>query len=226
MLQTQMGYTAMQSGMALSPGGLVVAVLMPFVGYMVTRVDPRWMILLGVFVISASLFQMASFSLDVDFRTVVLARMLQGFGLAFIFVPINTIAYARVPASERNAASSLMSIARNIGGSIGIGYTSTMIARFTQTHLAVLNEHASPFDPHYVGAAGALRDQLIPQIGDPGQAQLLAHALLRHAAERQASLLAYVEQFHFLAIAFLILVPVVLAMRRQKKPSHVELVAE
>lgn len=226
MLQTQMGYTAMQSGMALSPGGLVVAVLMPFVGYMVTRIDPRWMILLGVGVISASLFQMAAFSLEVDFRTVVLARMLQGFGLAFIFVPINTIAYARVPASERNAASSLMSIARNIGGSVGIGYTSTMIARGSQTHLAVLNEHASLFDPHYVAAAGALREQLIPQIGDPAQAQLLAHALLRHGAERQASLLAYVEQFRFLAIAFLILVPVVLAMRRQKKPSHVELVAE
>ncbi len=226
MLQTQFGYTAMQSGMALSPGGIVVALLMPFVGFAVTRVDPRWMVLFGVVVISASLVLMGSFSPDVDFRTVVTARMVQGLGLAFIFVPINTIAYARVAAHQRNAASSLMSIARNIGGSVGIGYTSAMIARSTQTHLATLSEHASPFEPAYTMATEAMRARLLPTVGDPVQAEQLAHLLLRHQTERQASLIAYVEQFRFLAVAFLILVPVVLAMRRQKKPTHVELAAE
>lgn len=226
MAQTQLGYTAMQSGMALSPGGIVVAVLMPFVGFMVTRMDPRWMILLGVGVISASLFDMATFSLQVDFQTLVLARMLQGFGLAFIFVPINTIAYARVTAGERNAASSLMSIARNIGGSIGIGYTSTMVARGTQTHRALLTEHASLYDPSYTGAVATLQQKLLPVLGDPVHTERVAVAMLDQQLEHQASMLAYVEQFRFLAVAFLILVPVVLLMRRQKTPRHVELVVE
>lgn len=226
MLQTQLGYTAMQSGMALSPGGVVVAVLMPLVGFLVTRVDPRWMVLTGIAVISASLLDMASFSPQVDFKTVVLARMLQGFGLAFIFVPINTIAYARVHASERNAASSLMSIARNIGGSIGIGYTSTMVARSTQTHRAVMTEHASIYEPQYRHAAEALQQRLLPAVGDPLRAERMSQALLSQQIEHQASLLAYVEQFRFLALAFLILIPVVLYMRRHKPEPHVEVLVE
>lgn len=226
MAQTQLGYTAMQSGMALSPGGMVVAVLMPFVGYMVSRTDPRWMILLGVTVISASLLQMASFSLQVDFRHLVLARSLQGFGLAFIFVPINTIAYARVQAHDRNAASSLMSIARNIGGSVGIGYTSTMVARATQTHRATLAEHASLYDPNYVAAQHELQQRLLPTFGDPAHAERVAHAVLEQQLDHQSSMLAYVDQFRFLAIAFLILVPVVLMMRRQQPGHHVELAVE
>jgi DHA2 family multidrug resistance protein len=225
LLQTQFDYTAMQSGMALSPGGIVVAVLMPLVGFMVTRVDPRWMIVLGVVVISASLLQMAGFSPQVDFRTVVLARMLQGFGLAFIFVPINTIAYANVAAIERNAASSLVNIARNIGGSIGIGLISTFVARGSQHHRAVMVEHASPYTPGYDLAAAALQRQLLPQVGDPERARLLAHRLLEAQIDHQAGILAYVDQFRFLAIAFLVLVPIVLAMRSPRS-RHVELAVE
>jgi MFS transporter, DHA2 family, multidrug resistance protein len=226
MLQTQFGYTAMQSGMALSPGGVVVAILMPLVGFMVTRVDARWMVITGIVVISISLLQMAAFSLGVDFPSVVFARMVQGFGLAFIFVPINTIAYARVPANDRNAASSLMSIARNIGGSVGIGYTTAMIARSTQTHRAALGEHISAFDPNTTAARETLQGLLMPAVGDAQHADQLSLAMLQHQLDSQSSVLAYVEQFHFLAIAFLILIPVVLLMRRQKTDSHVELVVE
>ncbi|MEZ5964044.1 MAG: DHA2 family efflux MFS transporter permease subunit [Planctomycetota bacterium] len=225
MLQTQFGYTAMQSGMALSPGGLVVAALMPFVGFMVTRVDARWMVLFGVCVISSSLLLMAGFSPGVDFRTVVTARMLQGFGLAFIFVPINTIAYAHVGAAERNAASSLVNIARNIGGSVGIGYTSTMVARGLQAHRAHLAEHVSLFDPNYGHAAAALQPRLLHQVGDAVHTDLLLHRLLEARVQHQAGVLAYLDEFRFLAVAFLVLVPIVLVMRRHKA-AHAEPVAE
>jgi len=225
MLQTQFGYTAMQSGMALSPGGLVVAVLMPLVGFLVTRVDPRWMILFGIAVISASLLQMASFSPQVDFRTVVLARMLQGFGLAFIFVPINTIAYANVAAIERNAASSLVNIARNIGGSIGIGLISAFVSRATQSHRTAMVAHTTPYDRGYDLEAAALQARLLPQVGDPERTRLLAHRLLDAQVDHQAGILAYLDQFRFLAIAFLVLVPIVIAMR-SRRAQHVELAAE
>ncbi|MCA8953178.1 MAG: multidrug efflux MFS transporter [Planctomycetes bacterium] len=225
MLQTEFGYTAMQSGMALSPGGLVVAVLMPFVGFLVTRVDPRWMILFGVATISGSLLQMGSFSPDVDFHTVVLARMLQGLGLAFIFVPINTIAYGTVAAADRNAASSVVNIARNMGGSIGIGLISTFIARGTQTHRAMLSTHIDPFDPATRHAATAIRNGLLPQVGDPQQAALMAHAVLDKQLQHQAGLLAYLDQFKLLAVAFLVLIPIVLLMR-SRRAGHVELTVE
>jgi DHA2 family multidrug resistance protein len=225
MLQTQFGYTAMQSGMALSPGGIVVAILMPLVGVMVTRVDPRYMVLGGVLVICASLLQMGSFSPAVDFRTIVLARMLQGFGLAFIFVPINTIAYANVAAIERNQASSMVNIARNIGGSIGIGLISTLVARSTQVHRAMMVEHASPYEPGYVLAHGALQARLQQQLGDPEQSRLLAHRLLSDQLDHQAAITAYLDQFRWLAVAFLTLVPIVLLMRSHR-PAHAELAVE
>jgi DHA2 family multidrug resistance protein len=225
MLQTQFGYTAMQSGMALSPGGIVVAVLMPLVGVMVTRVDPRFMVLGGVLVISASLLQMGAFSPTVDFHTIVLARMLQGLGLAFIFVPINTIAYANVPAVERNHASSLVNIARNIGGSVGIGLISTWIAGGTQRHRAYLVEHASTYSEGYRLAHGALQGQLQAQVGDPERARLMAHQLLDQQIDHQAAITTYLGQFRLLAVAFLVLIPIVLMMRSHRT-EHVELAVE
>ncbi len=226
MMQTLLGYTAELSGLVLSPGGLVIAVLMPFIGWSVGKIDARWMILFGILMVSWSLEWMADFSLDVDFATLVYARMLQGFGLAFIFVPINTIAYATVEADTRNAASSLMSIARNIGGSVGIGYTSTMVARMSQTHRTYLGSHITATDPQYFDAFGALKQRFLTVDADPVHAEQLAHAVLGESVERQATMLAYLDQFKFLAIAFLVLVPIVLLMRRARPSSSVELAVE
>jgi DHA2 family multidrug resistance protein len=225
LMQTLLGYTAMQSGMALSPGGMVIAVLMPIVGWMVTRVDARWMIIAGIVVVAWSLHQMAGFSLDIDFRTIVVARMVQGFGLAFIFVPINTIAYANVAAGARNNASSLMSIARNIGGSVGIAYTSAMVSRTAQANQSLLVGHLTPYDPQYAAAIAALQRHFTEVMGDPSRAKTMAAAALAAAVNAQAHVLAYLNQFAWLAVAFLALVPVVLLMKR-RKAGHVELAIE
>ncbi|HLQ39218.1 MAG TPA: DHA2 family efflux MFS transporter permease subunit [Planctomycetota bacterium] len=226
MMQTLLGYTAQLSGMALSPGGMVIAVMMPLVGWLVTRVDARWMVLTGIVIIAVALLQFAALSLTVDLRTLVLVRMLQGLGLAFVFVPINTIAYASISPAARNDASSLMSIARNIGGSIGIAYAGTMVARGGQTHRAQLVEHCSIYDPHYQAAAAAVRDRLLAGGADPAPAELVSHAVLDQLVNRQASMLSYLDQFRFQALAFLVLVPIVLLMRRRTAPTHVELVGE
>ncbi len=227
LMQTLLGYSAQQSGMALSPGGMVIAVLMPLVGWMVTRVDARGMILFGVVVITYSLWRMSQFSLDVDFRTIVAARIIQGFGLAFVFVPINTIAYANVPGQDRNAASSLMSIARNIGGSIGIGYTSTMLARGAQVHQELLSRNLTATNPAFQSTYRAIESGLASKLGDPERARLVADAVVARAVDAQSHMLAYVDQFGFLALAFLSILPVVLLMqRRRTNPQHVELVTE
>ncbi|MCB9887717.1 MAG: DHA2 family efflux MFS transporter permease subunit [Planctomycetes bacterium] len=226
MMQQLLGYTAQLSGLVLSPGGMVIAVLMPLVGWSVGKIDARWMILFGIVMVALSLEWMAGFSLDVDFATLVYARMLQGFGLAFIFVPINTIAYATVDADSRNAASSLISIARNIGGSIGIGYTSTMVARLAQTFRTHLTEHVGDTEPAARAALAAIEQQLRTVDADPVRNELLARAMLSDSVDRQATMLAYLDQFAFLGAAFLILVPVVLLMRRARTDHPAELAIE
>ena len=146
-MQTLLGYTAEQSGLALLPGGFSLMLLMPLVGFMLSRFDPRKMMTFGLVVLSFSLFHMTNFNLGVDFRTVVYARMIQTMGLAFLFVPINTAAYAFLPKEKNNAASGLMNLARNIGGSVGISIVTTMLDRRQQYHLNRMSSHLSPANP-------------------------------------------------------------------------------
>jgi MFS transporter, DHA2 family, multidrug resistance protein len=102
------------------------------------RVQARYMIVFGLLVGAVGLWMMTGYSLDLDFRTAVIARVVTCIGLAFLFAPINTAAYAFLPPGKNNAASGLMNLARNIGGSVGIAFSMTMLARRQQLHQSVL----------------------------------------------------------------------------------------
>lgn len=146
-MQTMLGYTAQQAGLALMPGGFVIMALLPLVGFLLSRYSPRWLLVFGLAVLSASLFHMTTFNLQIDFRTTAIARLLQAVGMAFLFVPINTAAYAFLPRDKNNAASGLMNLARNIGGSVGISVATTMLDRRTQVHLTDLARNLSAGNP-------------------------------------------------------------------------------
>ena len=214
--QTLLGYSAEQAGLALMPGGFTIIILLPLVGFLLSRYSPRWLLLFGLMVLSASLFHMTGFDLDVDFRTVAVARMLQAVGMAFLFVPINTAAYAFLPREKNNAASGLMNLARNIGGSVGISLVTTMLDRRTQLHLTNLASNLSPTNPALQnmlrGATAALRARGGSEAGATQQ----AYALVQATIGRQATMLAYVDCFWFLGVAILIMVPMVFLMKKSK----------
>src|ERR1700735_222663 len=146
-MQTIMGYTAEQAGLALMPGGFAILVAMPLVGFLLGRYDARRLLLFGMVTLSFALFHMTRFDTAVDFRTLATARIFQAIGLAFLFVPINTAAYAFIPKNKSNAASGLINLSRNIGGSIGISLVTTMLARRTQFHQANLNNDIHAGNP-------------------------------------------------------------------------------
>src|SRR5712692_4958992 len=214
-MQTLLGYTAEQSGLALLPGGFSLMLLMPLVGFMLSRYDPRKMMTFGLLALSFSLFHMTNFTLGVDFRTVVFARMIQTMGLAFLFVPINTAAYAFLPKEKNNAASGLMNLARNIGGSVGISIVTTMLDRRQQFHLNRMSSHLSAANPNFrkalAGAAAAVGGG--SGTGSP-DALHRAYALLQASVLRQASMLAYIDNFWLLGVAILVMVPLVFLMKR------------
>ena len=145
MLQELLGYTAQLSGMALSPGGAVIMCMMPVVGLLVSRVDTRILVTFGCLVSSTALFVMAGWDLQLDYRHAVTARMLQSFGLAFLFIPINVAAFAYVPREKMNMGTGIINLARNIGASVGIATVTTMLQRRTQVHQAQLMEHVNGF---------------------------------------------------------------------------------
>jgi DHA2 family multidrug resistance protein len=215
-MQTLLGYTAEQAGLALMPGGFTIIILLPLVGFLLSRYTPRWLLLFGLVVLSGSLFHMTSFDLQIDFRTAATARVFQAVGMAFLFVPINTAAYAFLPRDKNNAASGLMNLARNIGGSVGISLVTTMLDRRTQLHLTNLASHLSLANPALQamirGASGAMRAHGASAAGATQQ----AYALVQGTVQRQATMLAYIDCFWFLGVAILLMVPTVFLMKKPK----------
>src|SRR5260370_20933692 len=114
--QTLLGYTAEKAGLALMPGGFTIIVLLPLVGFLLSRYSPRWLLFFGLVVLSPSLFHMTGFDLDMDSKTVAIARMLQAAAMAFLFVTINTAIYAFLPHEKNNTAPGLMHLARPFDG--------------------------------------------------------------------------------------------------------------
>jgi DHA2 family multidrug resistance protein len=214
--QTLLGYTAQQAGLALMPGGFAIIILLPLVGFLLSRYSPRWLLLFGLVVLSFSLFHMTNFDLDIDFRTVATARMIQAVGMAFLFVPINTAAYAFLPRDKNNAASGLMNLARNIGGSVGISVVTTMLDRRTQIHLTNLSSHLSATNPALQARIKALGAMVQSHGGGPPGSSSLPYAIIQGAVARQATMLSYMDCFYFLGFAILAMVPMVFLMKKSK----------
>ncbi len=218
-MQTLLGYTAQQAGMGLSPGGFAIMVLMPVVGFLLSRVDPRKLMVFGLLVLSFSLFNMTRFTLGVDFRTIVIARTIQAVGMAFLFVPINTAAYAYLPREKNNAASGLMNLARNIGGSVGISVVTTMLDRRAQFHQTHLSSRLSASNPNMRNALLGTASRLGG--GNTAAGMHKAYATIEGMVFRQAGMLAYIDCFWLLAIAILAMVPVVFLMRKPRRGTEV-----
>lgn len=213
-MQTLLGYDATTAGLAISPGGIVVMVMLPFIGMMATHLDPRKMIAFGMTVIGISLFLMGYFSPAIDFRTVMWSRVLQSFGLAFVFVPVNTLAYAYIDRRHRNAAAGIINLARNSGASLGIALASSMVTRQSQVHQATLTNHISATDPETVGTIAALTERFAASFGDPVRASLAAHEVVYEMVQQQARALAFVDIFRWAGPLMLIVVPFVMLMHR------------
>jgi MFS transporter, DHA2 family, multidrug resistance protein len=216
-LQVQLGYPAVVAGEALAGGGFIMIMVLPFVGTMVSHMDPRKMMAFGFISISAAMYYMSSlFSLTMDFRAAFLMRTLQMFGLAFVFVPQNVLAYVGIPREKNNQISSMNSFMRNVGGSIGIALISTSIARIAQHRRSSMVAHMTPGTPAYENMVGGLSQTFAHQgaTGKDGTRQ--AYGLLSFMIERQATTLAYVEVISILAVIILCLVPFLLIMKRNR----------
>jgi MFS transporter, DHA2 family, multidrug resistance protein len=214
--QTLLGYTAAEAGLALMPGGFTIIILLPLVGYLLSRYTPRYLLLLGLIILAYSLFHMTGFDLDIDFRAVATARMIQAAGMAFLFVPINTAAYAFLPREKNNAASGLMNLARNIGGSVGISVVTTMLDRRTQKHLNDLASNLSAGSAALRNTLQGAARALMAHGMDAAGANQRAYALVQGTVARQATMLAYVDCFWFLGVSILLMIPVVFLIKKSK----------
>ena len=224
-LQTLLGYTALQSGLALSPGGLAIMVLMPVVGFLLSKFEARWLMMIGLAVSALGLLAMSRFDLDADFRSAVLARVVQSLGLAFLFVPVNATAFYFIAKQSTSYATGLINLARNMGGSTGIALATTLIARREQFHQQRLLDHVSTLDGAYRSTFQALQQMFLAKGADAVYAASQARQMIYDMVQRQSSMLAFIEVFRMLAFAFLAMLPLLFLLKRTR-PKKVELGAE
>jgi len=216
MLQQLLGYPAELAGLALSPGGAVIMLMMPVVGMLVSRVDTRWLIAFGCTISASALLVMAGWNLGLDYRHAVLGRMMQSFGLAFLFIPINVAAFAYLPREKTNMGTGIINLARNVGASVGIATVTTLLERRTQFHMAQLNEHANPMNPAYGNMVAAFTNAFTLGGSSGTGAASQARGMIYNIIGRQAAMLSFLDDFKLLAIVFFAIIPIFFLLRRPK----------
>jgi DHA2 family multidrug resistance protein len=220
-LQEIMGYSARQAGMAVSSGGLVLMLLFPVAGALAPKFDPRKLVATGFVITTFGLWRMTTINPNIGFGMAVSWRVFIALGLPFLFIPINTLCYSGIPQEKYNEVSGLTALMRNLGGSVGISFVTTLLARGTQKHLAMLTPHAADGNPSFemmrTGLAGAwIRlGSAIPDAMHHAGAQIYG------MAQVQARLLAYVDVIWIMVVVTAILIPIPFLMKRPKKAGPV-----
>ncbi len=216
MLQELLGYPAELAGLALSPGGALIMLSMPLVGFLVSKVDTRLLIAFGCTISASALFVMAGWNLQLDFRHAVLGRMMQAFGLAFLFIPINVSAFAYVPRELTNMGTGIINLARNIGASVGLATVTTLLERRTQAHQARLMEHVNSMNPAYNSMVNGTSGTLMTHGASAAQATAQAHSMVMGVVQRQAAMMAFLDNFKLLGIIFFAVIPIMVLLKKPR----------
>jgi DHA2 family multidrug resistance protein len=211
MLQQVIGYTSFDAGLALTAGGFMTLVMVPIAGRLSGVVDVRMLLFPAILGQAFALWNMSHLTADVSFFDAALARLYQSMFLPFLFVPLSAVAYAGLPQNKTAQASSLLNVARNLGGTIGISSSQSMLSTAMQRHQTELVQGLNPLNFNYSewlakaqNAVGSVGDTTTPL------------ALLYSQVQRQASMLAFLDVFRSLMIIVLIVSPAVFLMKPSK----------
>ena len=214
MLQRLFGYTATDAGLVLGPGAFVIVMLAPVVVRLLPKLGVKPLLAFGYFVFALAMWYYASFNLSTDYAHEAAARALQGLGIATLFVPVSQVAYSNLPKSKNNKASSLTNLFRNQGGSFGIAFVTTLLARRSQFHQSILVAHTTPFSERYRQLLANLTAYFSTHGFSQADAAVRAQAQAFDLLQRQAAFLAF--QDCFIILGFVILTGVPLAFLIQK----------
>ena len=216
MLQTLLGYPPLQAGIALAPRGIGSFAMMPMTGLMTGRFDARKLLTVGLVIGSVTLLWMSRLTLQAGYWDIFWPQLIQGMGLSLLFVPLTTVAMDAIPRERMAYATSLFNLMRNLGGSIGIAVTGTLLARHQQAYTAVYGANLTASEPTTQQVVGQLRQWLWSLDGDPVAATSRAYAVVHGLVARQAAMVSFVGLFQSLGVLFLLILPLVLLMKRPR----------
>jgi DHA2 family multidrug resistance protein len=220
MLQTLLGYPPLQAGIAMAPRGIGSFCAMPIVGMLTGRLDPRKLLTLGLFVGGATLIWLGRLNLQAGYWDVFWPQLLQGVGMALLFVPLTTVTMHAIPRERMGNATSLFNLMRNLGGSIGIATTATMLERQQQAIAVNIGSHVTAYDMPTQSMLAQMKAAFMASGSDAVTATSRAYAAIGGLVQQQARMIAFVRIFQLLGILFVLLVPLVLLMTRPRSGAR------
>ena len=213
-LQKLLGYTAVDAGLVLGPSGAVTLLVLPMVGKATERVDARLLLAIGLMINAYAVFYMSGFNLHIDFRTAAMGRVVQGFGMPFFFVSLSYATMAYVPNQQMNNASAIFNLLRNMGGSFGVAFVTTILARRAQFHQSRLVDHLTAFNPAFTSRLEELKSVLNTKLGILSDHSHEAEAAIYHQLIRQATSMAFNDAFFLQTLLFLGLIGLLWIIRK------------
>jgi MFS transporter, DHA2 family, multidrug resistance protein len=216
LVQQQFGYTATWAGLVLSPGGLVTVFMMPVAGRLSGKVQPRYLIALGAAICALSMYDMTRTDAVLDFWFFAQSRIYLGIGLPLIFIPILAASYDGIPQHKTDLASSLLNVARNTGGSIGISIANNVLAHREQFHQSRLVELVNNSSVQFQETLKQVTDYFLGHGSALAQAQQQAVTWIGQQVQLQAALLAYIDVFWVLTLISAAAIPLALSLRKVK----------
>ena len=221
-LQVLLGYPALQAGVALMPRGYASLFATPLVGLIVAYVDPRKLLAAGLLLGAGSLFWFSRLDLQVGYWNLFWPQFLQGISFSLLMVPLTVVTMDRIAPEAIGNAASLFNLMRNLGGSVGIAVTQTLLDRFRQGQTSILGSHVNAYDPTTRTTLEGLRRIFVAHGSHPLTAMRQAHAVVWGMVEREAAMIAYVDVFRMMTLLFVLAIPLVLLLKRpvhQTKPT-------
>jgi MFS transporter, DHA2 family, multidrug resistance protein len=213
-MQQLLGFPALDSGVALMPRALAMMIGIPIVGRLYNYVQPRILVIIGVVLVSLSAILMSRYTLETTSSSVVLAIVIQGLGFAALFVPLTTVALAGIPRFRLTDATGLNSLLRQIGGSLGLAGFATLLPHFVAMARSGLASHVDPGRPEVMARLGAVQAGLAARGLDASAAREGALRILDGTLGQQAAVLGFERMFLFAGLAFLLVIPFAMFLRR------------
>jgi DHA2 family multidrug resistance protein len=215
-LQTLMGYTAFLAGLVLGPGGISTIFSLLIAGRLVTRVNPKGLLALGIIICAYATYLMTQFNLQAGFPTVIWPRLVLGIGMGFLFIPLTTLTFATIRKENMGNATAIFNLLRNLGGSFGVAFVTTILSRRAQFHQSHLIEHLTPFDTTYQ-ITSQQSAQILNYRGLEGSlSQYGGLGVIHNELLRQASMMSFNDAFYLTALLMISILPLVLLMKRTK----------
>jgi DHA2 family multidrug resistance protein len=216
MLQTLLGYPSLQAGIAMAPRGMGSMLGMPMIGMLIGKIDSRKLVAIGLTTGAMTLIWLGQLNLNAGYWDFFWPQFFQGLGLSALFVPLTTISMDRIPRERMGNATSLFNLMRNLGGSIGIAVTGSMLARNQQAYINVYGANVDAYSPAARGAFESARSMFMARGADLTTATQRAYASLFASVQQQAAMVSFVTIFRLLGVIFLLLLPLVLLMKKPR----------